>query len=203
MFYYVSGTLAAKEYGFAAVDCGGIAYRLTVSENTFLRLGELGSHVKLFTYLYLREDVCELFGFVEQAEEQCFRQLIAISGVGPKAAISILSTVTPQNFALCVLAGDYKALAKANGIGPKTAQRIILELKDKLGKTATGHEAELYQQQSSPSTTGKSKLSDAVEALTVMGYSRTEALDVLRKLDVENLELEELIRQGLRAFMKA
>ena len=129
--------------------------------------------------------------------------MIAISGVGPKAAVSILSALTPQNFALCVLAGDYKALSKANGVGPKTAQRIILELKDKLGKTASGHEAELYRQPGPAAQAGQSKLSDAVEALTVMGYARTDALDVLRRLDVENLELEELIRQGLRAFMKA
>ena len=153
----------------------------------------------------VREDGIELFGFASEEELSAFKMLISVSGVGPKAAISVLSTLTPEKLALAVCTEDKKAISQASGIGPKTAARIILELKDKLkalnvadAEAAAGTDSsEMYV-----GTDGKGKLSDAQDALSVLGYSRSEALRALQSIDTQNLELDDIIRLALKKLMK-
>ncbi len=206
MFYYISGKLALATPSLAVIDAGGIGYRLTVSENTYNSLPPRHTQeppqVKLFTYLAVREDDIELFGFHSEAELASFKMLLGVSGVGPKAAISILSMLTPEKFALAVCTEDRKAIARANGIGPKTAARIILELKDKLMK-----ETDLQSAVndsigvSAPVPTSSGKLTEAQDALMVLGYSRAEAQNVLKNIDTQSLGLEEIIKRALKLLM--
>ncbi len=202
MFYYLSGTVAHIGLNLAVIDCGGVGYACMTTTTTLstLKKGEKG---RLFTHLNVREDGVELFGFAGQDELNLFRLLLGVSGVGPKAALSILSASTPANLALSIITGDEKALTVAPGIGKKIAQRVILELKDKLAKdqafVSTG---ETY------SGTGvtvipENKLSEATAALAVLGYSAAESAAALRGIDMENLTLEQIIKQALKAMMKA
>ena len=178
MFYYVNGTLAVCEGSTVVVDCGGVGYKLTVSDNTFSKVaGKMGSEVQLFTYLSVREDAIELFGFSSNDELSAFKMLISVSGVGPKAAMAILSIMTPEKFAFAVSTGDVKGISKANNVGKRTAERIILELKDKVAKelsavdTETG---EVFAPQAETETSA-----EAVSALMVLGFTRAEAVAAL------------------------
>ncbi|MBR7082428.1 MAG: Holliday junction branch migration protein RuvA [Clostridia bacterium] len=178
MFYYVNGTLAVCEGSTVVVDCGGVGYKLTVSDNTFSKVaGKMGSEVKLFTHLSVREDAIELFGFSSNDELSAFKMLISVSGVGPKAAMAILSIMTPEKFAFAVSTGDVKGISKANNVGKRTAERIILELKDKVAKelsavdTETG---EVFAPQAETETSA-----EAVSALMVLGFTRAEAVAAL------------------------
>ena len=207
MFYYISGKLALANPTTAVIDAGGVGYKLTISENTYNSLPPRHTaeapNAKLFTYLAVREDGIELFGFASETELASFKMLLSVSGVGPKAAISILSLLTPEKFALAVCTEDRKTISKANGIGPKTAARIILELKDKLLKeTDLNDAANASIESASPVKTGSGKLSEAQDALMVLGYSRTEALNVLKSIDTQNLGLEEIIKKALKLLMK-
>lgn len=206
MFYYISGRLAAATPSMAVVDAGGIGYKLTISENTYNSLPPRHTQdsptVKFFTYLAVREDDIELFGFHSEAELSSFKMLLGVSGVGPKAAISILSLLTPERFALAVCTEDRKMIAKANGIGPKTAARIILELKDKLMKeTDLSSAVNDSIGASAPIPTNSGKLSEAQDALMVLGYSRAEAQNVLKNIDTQSLGLEEIIKKALKMLM--
>ena len=209
MYYYISGALALLENGVAVVDAGGVGYRMTISGTTYDAMPPCRSvkeppHVKLYTHLAVREDGIELFGFATETELSSFRLLLSVSGVGPKAAISILSLLTPEKFALAVCTDDKKTISKAAGIGPKTAARIILELKDKLVKEAGGSDALDSLQITEASTAGinRSKLQEAMDALSVLGYSRAEATTALKDLDLNALPLEEVIRLSLKKLMK-
>lgn len=199
MFYHINGELCLTENHTAVIDCGGVGYKLTVSNNTLGAIShKLGEKVKLYTYLAVREDAVELFGFCSVQEHSAFKQLITVSGVGPKAAISILSTLTPEQFAAAVCSSDTKALGRASGIGAKTAARIVLELKDKLAKefgtdTVTAAPAGIK-------ATGK--LSDAVNALLVLGYTKAEATEALSGIDSSAMPLETLITAALKRLMK-
>ena len=207
MFYYINGSLAHLESNLAVIDVGGVGYKLTISGTTYEAMPPR-SHtnpptVKLFTYLAVREDDMELFGFATQTELASFKMLISVSGVGPKAAMSILSLLTPEKFAMAVCTDDRKTIAKANGIGPKTAARIILELKDKMMKESGGALPELGDAPATASASpARGKLSEAVDALVVLGYSRAEAMNVLKDVDTATLELEEIIRVSLKKLMK-
>lgn len=206
MFYYISGRLAMATPSMAVVDAGGIGYKLTISENTYNSLPPRHTQdsptVKFFTYLAVREDDIELFGFHSEAELSSFKMLLGVSGVGPKAAISILSLLTPERFALAVCTEDRKMIAKANGIGPKTAARIILELKDKLMKeTDLSSAVNDSIGASAPIPTNSGKLSEAQDALMVLGYSRAEAQNVLKNIDTQSLGLEEIIKKALKMLM--
>ncbi len=207
MFYYINGNLTHLESNLAVLDVGGVGYKLTVSGTTYDAMPPR-SHtnppmVKLFTYLAVREDDMELFGFATQTELASFKMLISVSGVGPKAAMSILSFLTPEKFALAVCTDDRKTIAKANGIGPKTAARIILELKDKMMKESGGALPEVGTSSAvSQAAPARGKLSEAVDALVVLGYSRAEAMNVLKDVDTVALELEEIIRVSLKKLMK-
>ena len=209
MFYYISGRLAHLENGFAVIDAGGIGYRLTVSGTTYDAMPPNRSvteppQVRLYTHLAIREDDIELFGFATLEELSTFKLLISVSGIGPKAAMSILTLLTPEKFALAVCTDDKKTIAKANGIGPKTAARIILELKDKLMKENAGTDfASSAPDLSTPAAGGKkSVMSEAIDALLVLGYTRAEAMNALKDIPTETLSLEETIRASLKKLMK-
>ncbi len=200
MFYYISGTLAICTPTMAVIDCSGVGYKLTISANTLSKLaGKDGTKVKLYTYFSVREDAQELYGFFTEEEHLAFTMLIGVSGIGPKAAISILSTLTPEKLSLAISAGDAKAIAKAQGVGAKTAARVVLELKDKAGTLAGETDTVLGGGETFAATDGK--LSDVEAALTVLGYSRAEVVYALRGVD-KSLDTEEIIRLALRNLMK-
>ena len=209
MFYYINGKLAHLEPTCAVLDVGGVGYKLTISGSTHsampahLTTSELPT-VKLFTYLAVREDDIELFGFASEEELSSFKMLITVSGVGPKAALSILTQLTPQKLAIAICTDDKKAISKANGIGPKTAARIVLELKDKLQKEALSADLDTSDTLDAlPIAAGaSSKRKDAEDALSVLGYSRSEASSVLRTIDVDALELDDIIRLALKKLMR-
>ena len=199
MFYYLKGTLEYRDAVTAVIDCQSVGYKLTVSMNTSDALvNKMGETVKLFTYLAVREDGVELFGFESKEERECFNRLITVSGVGPKAAMSILSIMTPDTFALAVCTDDIKAISKASGVGAKTAARIILELKDKLAVDMNSG--------SIGKSTGVGKVtaiprggnfSEATEALMVLGYDKASVTNALASLD-PNAKVDELIRAALK-----
>ena len=200
MFYYLNGTVAHVEPYLAVIDCGGVGYACRTTSYTLsaLKKGEKG---KLFTHLNVREDAMELYGFATAEELRLFQQLISVSGVGPKAALSILSASTPANLALSIITGDEKALTCAQGIGKKIAQRIILELKDKLAK---GQLATVGGETFAGAITiiPENKASEASAALAVLGYSQSELAVALKGIDLEVLSLEEVIKQALKKMVK-
>ncbi len=199
MFYYISGKFVLAEANTVVIDAGGIGYKLTVSANTMAKAPVDNSTMTLYTYLSVKEDGVELFGFHDQDELSLFKLLISVSGVGPKAAISILSAFTPAKFAIAVGAQDAKALSKANGIGAKTAARIILELKDKVAKqiSVDSDSGEIFD--TAPDT---SAISDAKNALMVLGYSRGETAKVLSSFNTSGMDTEEIIKEALKRMMK-
>lgn len=201
MFYYVSGTVAHIEPYLAVIDCGGVGYACRTTSYTLSQIKK-GDKAKLLTYLNVREDAMELYGFASSEELKLFQQLISVSGVGPKAALSILSSNSPANLALTIITGDEKTLTAAPGVGKKIAQRIILELKDKLSKgqsiSASGEAV------SGPALTiiPQNKLSEASAALAVLGYSQAEISLALKGIDIESQSLEQIIRVALKNMMK-
>ena len=198
MFYYLDGTVAEILPGLAVIDCGGVGYACATTNYTISRLKK-GERAKLFTYLHVREEIFELFGFSSQQELSSFKMLIGVSGVGPKAALAILSSTTPNNLALSIVTGDEKALTAAPGIGKKIAQRIILELKDKLAKEQTSFSSD------GPvpviAAGGASKAGEASAALAVLGYGTPEIAAALKGVDMEQ-PLEEIIRQALKKMVR-
>ena len=200
MFYYVNGVVAETGPNLAVIDCGGVGYACATTNYTLSQLKK-GERAKLYTYMNVREDAVDLFGFSSQSELHSFKLLLGVSGVGPKAALAILSTNTPANLAMAVVMGDEKALTAAPGIGKKIAQRIILELKDKLAKE---------QASFGPDTGGSvpltvlpnDKAKEAGAALAVLGDSGSEVAAALKGIDIDTLPLEEIIRQALKRMVK-
>ncbi len=199
MYYYISGELVHTEQNMAVIDAGGVGYKLTVSTTALGKLAGKTGKVKLYTYLSVREDALELFGFYSTEEAAVFRMLITVSGVGPKAAMSILSTLSPEQFALAVTSGDSKLLSKAPGVGAKTAARIILELKDKLLKQADAPTPDAAAPVAGPPPSGI--IGEAQNALLVLGYTRAEAAWATKDAD-PSAGLEAIIRDALRRLMK-
>lgn len=196
MYYYIKGTLAEKGDGFIVVDAGGVGYQLFASMSTVSAIGGIGDFVTAYAYLYIREGIMDLYGFCSLEEKTMFLQLIGISGVGPKAALSVLSVAPPSKLALAVITDDYKLIQTAQGIGAKTAQRIILELKDKLKNTDLG--AAVSESVSGAETVAENdNRAEAVSALMVLGYSDREAAAALSGLDA-SLDTEELIKLALK-----
>ena len=193
MFYCLNGTLLYKDTYFAVIDCGGVGYKCSCSMNTLKQLPQIGQDAFLFTYLAVSEDAMELYGFADRAELDSFKLLIGVSGVGKKSAVSILSELDPDSFALCVAAGDFKRLQRAPGIGAKIAQRIVLELKDKVGAVGGGN-AELVD--AITAQTGNA-CEEAIEALVTLGYGRTDAASAIARLD-RGMAVDDLIRAGLK-----
>ncbi len=203
VYYYFSGILAMVEPDFAVVDCAGVGYKLTVSSQTLGKLsGKVGENVKLYSYFSVREDAEELFGFYTEEERAAFCLLINVSGIGPKAAMAICSVLTPEKLGMAISAGDIKAISAANGVGKKSAERVILELKDKYAKnigTFAGSESSLLLEENEE--TPGSAMGDAMAVLMSLGYTRAEASYALKNLSAE-LDCDTLVRQALNALMK-
>jgi Holliday junction DNA helicase RuvA len=200
MFYYVQGTVAHIAQNLAVIDCGGVGYACKTTTNTISTLNRGKVH-KLYTFLYVKEDVFELYGFATEGELNSFQMLLGVSGVGPKAALAILSYNNPESLAMAIVSGNEKALTAAPGIGKKIAQRIILELKDKMAKgqlTIGGMETFAGGVTIIP----EDKTSEASAALAVLGYSQQEIMLALKGLDLQSLTLEEIIKQCLKKMMK-
>ncbi len=200
MYYYLSGTVTMTLPGIAVIDCGGVGYAVNTSRNTLAAL-KTGEKATVYTYLLVREDAMELYGFADQEELNCFRMLIGISGVGPKAALSILSATTPAGFALSVLTRDEKMLTGAQGIGKKIAQRIILELSDKLEKAKASGGMTPNEQAAVTASSDGGVMSEALNALMVLEYSKTEALEALRRIDCTDKSVEDVLRLALKQLM--
>lgn len=201
MFYYVKGPVVHMAPYLAVVDCGGVGYACRTTNNTLARLRK-GETATLYTHLNVREDAMELYGFVSENELSCFQLLISVSGVGPKAALSILSSTSPEGLATSIITGDEKALTVAPGIGKKIAQRIILELKDKLAKGQLSTPGGESYGGTGVTVIPQNKASEAAAALAVLGYSQAEAAAALKNIDMEALALEEIIKQALKKMVK-
>lgn len=197
MFYYVEGTVAVLEPNLAVIDCAGVGYAVNTSLTTCTAIS-LGQRARLYTYLYLREGIMELYGFSEQEELNCFKMLIGVSGVGPKAALAILSTAPTSQVALSIITGDAKLLTRAPGVGKKIAQRICLELKDKLAKEQKSGSISGLPAAVPAMTDSASAVSEAIAALMVLGYSQDEAMRSMEGISVENAEAEDIIRACLK-----
>ena len=185
------GSVTYKEPDLVVIECGGVGYACRVSMQTAASVGAVDENAMLFTRMTVREDEVALYGFATRAERSCFDQLTAVTSVGPKAALAILSDFTPDRFALIVAAGDHKALTKTKGIGSKIAQRIVLELKDKVAKSVSAEGISPM-----PALTGSGSMEEAMAALQVLGYSQSEVAGVLAGLDA-SLPSSELIRLSL------
>ena len=215
MFYFISGKLALLEReqdrGFAVIDTGGVGYKLTVSGTTYDRMPphlsvDQPPTVKLFTYMAVREDGVELYGFSTTEELSAFKMLISVSGVGPKVALSVLSLLTPEKFALAVCSDDKKTISKASGVGAKTAARIVLELKDKLMKASFASDDVIAAASGTDTVpdaapSARKKISEATDALTVLGYNRAQINTVLASIDTNSLSLEEIIKAALKKLI--
>lgn len=200
MFYHLTGTVTDIEINTVVLDCGGIGFAINASANTIAQVRH-GERTKLFISEQVREDAFDLFGFKTLGEKHCFEMLTSVSGVGPKAALSILSANTPEGVCMAVISGNEKALTVAQGIGKKIAQRIILELKDKMQKQAGDFSADGVSLAVSANMEGQSKMSDAAAALAVLGYSNSECAGALKGVDM-SMPLEDIIRAALRNMMK-
>lgn len=198
MFYSLTGKVVALEESFVALECGGIAFRCMTTLNTISKIGKTGEEATLFTHLNVREDAMDLFGFYTQQELSCFKQLISVSGVGPKAGLAILSQLSPDKLALCIASGDVKSITKAQGVGPKLAQRVVLELKDKFSAGLVQGAGGVVID--SPDSPAGGNRAEAVEALVMLGYSKSEAASAIGKLD-PSLPTEELIRLALKSLI--
>lgn len=204
MFYYLQGELAYRDINTCVIDCGGVGYKLTVSLLTSEAfVSKLGKQIKLFTHLAVREDGIELFGFGSYEEKECFNRLTSVSGIGPKAAMSILSTMTPEKLAIAICTDDKKAIAKAPGIGAKSAARIILELKDKMSREMLDSSISSESSYVSASAyTYNSAISEATEALSVLGYDKNTALSALKGIDPAITDVGEIIRLALKKLAR-
>lgn len=199
MIYSLRGRLIESDPHTAVVECAGVGYGCRVTLNTLRQLPPIGAEVFLHTYMVVREDAVELYGFADTAELACFKLLISVNGVGPKAGLSILSDFSPDRLALLIASGDAKSITKAAGVGPKMAQRIVLELKDKVGAADLGVSDEAVEAAGSASKSGNA--AEAVAALTALGYAQSEAALAVGRLDSQ-LSVEELIRQALKSMAR-
>ena len=201
MFYYVDGTVTVLKQGLAVIDCGGVGYACHASQNTIGKL-KVGAHARLLTYLNVREGIFELYGFIDEEEQPCFEMMICVSGFGPKAALSILSVAPPDRLALSIITGDEKMLMQAPGIGKKIAQRIVLELRDKMSKEQLETASASSPVAAAAVSGGVNHTQEAVAALMVLGYTQAEALHAMEGLDAAGMEAEEIIRQCLKKLVK-
>lgn len=194
MYYYIKGTLIKKAENFVVVDCGGVGYMINTSLTSISTLGAAGSEVTMYTYLVVREDAMELCGFASIEEKELFLKLISVSGVGPKAAMSILSVGSPSQIAAAIITNDTKTITKAQGVGPKVAQRVILELKDKIDNSELDISTDTVVVQTDDTRT------EAINALIVLGYSPEAATKAVAKTEA-GLSVEEIIKKALILLM--
>ncbi len=196
MFYSLRGKLLLTQANMAVVECGGVGYRCQTSLSTLRKLPKAGEDALLYTYLYIREGAVDLYGFSDMEELNCFKMLIGVSKVGPKAALSILSDLSPERFALCVASGDAKTITRSQGVGAKLAERIVLELKDKIKgmEVSKGFSADEI-----PMPEDSTSIGEAISALVVLGYSQSEAASALAGLD-PGLPVDKLITLSLKSL---
>jgi len=201
MFYYLEGIVTVMAPNLAVIDIGGVGYSCATTIITLSHL-EIGKKAKLYTYCNIKEDAFDIYGFYGISEKRAFEQLLSVSGVGPKVALAILSSASPENLALAIIGGDESALTAAPGVGKKLAQRIILELKDKVSKEMPALKASGFVAPSDPIGALGTKQQDAAAALTVLGYSQSEITSAMRNINVESLSVEEIIREVLKLSIK-
>lgn len=198
MFYSLTGNVIYSDLNSVAIECSGVGFKCFTTMNTLRKISGNTGKVTLYTYLNVREDSLDLFGFADTYELDFFRLLISVSGVGPKAALAILSELDPDKLALCIASGDSKAITKAQGVGPKLAQRVVLELKDKV-KGIAHEDSGGYDLAAAEAATSSAAGSEAVSALMVLGYTQSEAATAVGKLD-QSLSVEEMIKQALKSL---
>jgi len=201
MIAYIKGKIAYKHNEYIIVETNGIGYKIFTSLSSVKAMGPVGDEVKMYTYLYVREDIMSLYGFCTQEELSMFELLISVSGVGPKAAVSLLSSITPSKFSLAVITDDAKTLTKAQGVGSKMAQRIILELKDKIKKeqlVAT----EKLKEESVPADGENTRIPEAISALMVLGYTPIEASRAVSAVYSDDMDLESIIKNALKGLAR-
>lgn len=196
MFYHIEGIVAELEHNLAVIDCSGVGYGLNVTASTLSRL-KTGSKAKLYVSEAIGENNFDLYGFYTKSEKNCFEMLTAVSGIGPKAALSILSYNSPEALALAIMNNDEKALTVAPGIGKKIAQRVILELKDKISKELSAQDYSIPAAVSA-APAGDKMLSDAVAALSVLGFTSAEIAPILKSIDVSGMSTEQIIKTVLK-----
>ncbi len=204
MIAYIKGTLEIKTKGYVVIEVNGIGYKIFMAENAIEKLGIIGEKVQVHTYMRVREDDISLYGFLTNEELRMFELLLGVGGIGAKGALAILSNITPSKFALAVISNDIAILKKIPGIGPKTAQRVILELKDKLKKEqqVTSETSEEEISSFGQAIAEDEKITEAISALQVLGYSRREIAEALEKLDLSTLSVEDIIRKSLGNLAK-
>ena len=203
MLAYIKGILEIKTKGYIVVEAGGLGYKIFMPESTIANTGNIGDKVQIYTFMRVREDDVSLYGFLTNEELRMFELLLSVSGIGAKAALGILSNITPSQFALAVISNDVAILKKVPGIGSKTAQRAILELKDKLKKEQEisieeGEELSNIEQDIKENE----KVSEAISALQVLGYSKREIVEALQTIEVTSLSVEDIIKKGLANLAK-
>ncbi len=198
MIYNLKGKLTVCDVNFIVVECGGVGFKCFTTLNTVKQIGKVGSEVNVFTYLSVREDAMDLYAFATPAELDAFKLLITVSGIGPKAAASILSELTPDRLALCIASGDAKSITAAQGVGKKTAERVVLELKDKMNGIVS---ESVSSSVNNASSVESSSASEAVAALVALGYSQSDAAVVVGSLD-KSMSVDEMIRHGLKQLAK-
>jgi len=196
MFYHIEGIVSEIEQNLAVIDCGGVGYALNATVNTLSNI-KTGAKAKLYVSEAIGENNFDLYGFFTKSEKRCFEMLTAVSGIGPKAALSILSYNSPESLALAIMNQDVKALTVAPGIGKKIAQRVILELKDKISKEL-GDEQISLPVMSAAVSSGDTVVNDAMTALAVLGFSSAEIAPILKKLDVSGMSAEQIIKAVLK-----
>ena len=194
MFAYIKGSLEMKSSGYIVIDINGLGYKIFMSQNNIDSIGELHNIIKVFTYVKVREDDISIFGFKTQEELKMFELLISVSGVGAKSALVMLSCIEPSDFAIAVISNDVKVLTKVPGIGNKSAQRIILELKDKLKEDQL---EEKLKDSSKRLKDNSENINEAISGLMVLGYSKKDIEKAFEHLDIDNLSIEDLIKKGL------
>ncbi len=199
MIAYLKGILSIKTKGYIVIETNGVGYKVFMPESTIAKTGDIGDEIQVHTFMRVREDDVSLYGFLSNEELRMFELLLGVSGIGAKGALTILSNITPSQFALAVISDDVGILKKLPGIGPKTAQRTILELKDKLKKDEEITIDEGEEEQSTQNTIlDDEKVSEAISALQVLGYSKREITEALQNLDLVSLSVEDIIREGLK-----
>lgn len=193
MFAYIKGTLEMKLNNYVVIETGGIGYKIYMTDTSIDKIGDIGKVVKVHTYYYVREDNISLYGFLTNEELKMFELLLSVSGVGAKSAITILSCIEPSEFAIAIISNDIAKMKKVKGVGAKTAERIILELKDKLKDY---DRAEIENKQNNKIQT-EQKIMEAISALQVLGYNRREIVNAIEKINTEKLEVEQIIKKAL------
>lgn len=194
MFAYIKGSLEMKSNGYIVIDINGLGYKIFMSQNNIDSIGEIHNIIKVFTYVKVREDDISIYGFKTQEQLKMFELLISVSGVGAKSALIMLSCIEPSDFAIAVISNDIKVLTKVPGIGNKSAQRIILELKDKLKEEQL---EEKLKDSSKKLKDNSENINEAISGLMVLGYSKKDIEKAFEHLDIDNLSIEDLIKKGL------